>query len=90
MSHNRDKGSKEQKKKAKCNIKEKRKLKKEKKQKNLFAVSGAPQDLRVFATPRSCVIQALYARSEPIHQAKPERSGLFIPLIPFRRTFATA
>ena len=38
MSHNRDKGSKEQKKKAKRNIKEKRKLKKEKKQKNPFGV----------------------------------------------------
>lgn len=38
MSHNRDKGSKEQKKKAKRNIKEKRKLKKEKKQKSPFGV----------------------------------------------------
>jgi len=36
MAHNRDKGNKETKKKAKLDIKEKRKLKKDKKQKQPF------------------------------------------------------
>ena len=40
MSHNRDKGNKEQKKKAKHDIKEKRKLKKDKKQKSPFMPSS--------------------------------------------------